>query len=344
MTLAAADAAIGPASASATQSSSSVLPSVPVDRAHEMRSSPLQDGPGSDPTSGRTYLNGVYAVPPDTSTPALLGYSWDYTLNHAYQDNCRACGVSGLDTPDFYPVIIDLYHVQSSYPDFAAAAQGAYDRDYRQMAQQLVAHASRIYAVRIDSEFNGSWSAASAFVGEHAVAPTLWIGGFRRLATAIQKALPKAKIIWNPNIGQHDPFPYYPGDDVVDLVGPDLYCQPRYHNSAERCWNDFLQGAKGTNLDAFATFARSHHKSIAIPEWGDLFGDGYMIRHMRAWMDQNAVVAQSYWDSGDALASTAALPALKANQRAYVEAFGNRPYTGTYWEHVIPVLGKGAPN
>jgi hypothetical protein len=281
-------------------------------------------------------LIGAYAGSGDNSTPDLMGYAWDYTIGRSYQDPCAGCGVSGLTYLHGYPVIIDIYHVQASYPSFQAAAHGDYDALYRQTVASLVPDAKEIYAVRIDSEFNGSWAATTPFKGWRPVPSSIWIAGFRRLALLVREALPNAKIIWNPNIGQNDPFPYYPGDDVVDLIGPDMYCNPAHYSSPSRCWHDFLNGANGVNLEAFASFAQQHHKSLAIPEWADLFGDGMFIRRVQEWMDQHDVVAQSYWDSGDALETTAALPALENDQKAYVQAFGHRPYAGSFWGKVKP--------
>ena len=54
-------------------------------------------------------------------------------------------------------------------------------------------------------------------------------------------------------------------------------------------------------------------------------------------MDRNNVVLQSYWDSGDDLDKTASLLALPNNQKAYVKAFGHRPYAGTFWSSILPV-------
>ena len=290
----------------------------------------------------RHYLIGVYQGPDDDSTPALMGYRWDYTIGRSYQDACAGCGVSGLTYLHGYPVVVDIYHVQASYPDFQAAAAGGYDTFYRQTVAALVPYAKEIYAVRIDSEFNGTWSASTPFKGWSPIPASTWIAGFRRLALLVREELPNAKIIWNPNIGQNNPFPYYPGDDVVDLIGPDMYCNPKHYGSPAGCWNDFLSGAGGVNLNAFASFAQAHQKALAIPEWADLFGDGAFIKLAQAWMDQQNVVLQSYWDSGDALETTAHLPTLKNDQAAYVAAFGHRPYAGTFWNPVLPVPAAAA--
>jgi hypothetical protein len=292
---------------------------------------------GPPPASTRHYLIGVYEGPGDDSTPALMGYRWDFTIGRSYQDTCAGCGVSGLAYLHGYPVVIDLQHVQPTYPDFRAAATGGYDAYYRQTVAALVPYAREIYGVRIDSEFNGNWAVSTPFKGWRAVSSSTWIAGFRRLALMVREALPNAKIIWNPNIGQNDPFPYYPGDDVVDLIGPDVYCNPAHYGSPMACWNDFLNGANGVNLTAFARFGQQHQKPLAIPEWADLFGDGVFITLMQEWMDQHDVVLHAYWDSGDALGSTASLPALPADQKAYVKAFGHRPYAGTFWSSILPV-------
>ena len=116
----------------------------------------------------------------------------------------------------------------------------------------------------------------------------------------MREELPNAKIIWNPNIGQNNPFPYYPGDDVFNLIGPDMYCNPKHYGSPAGCWNDFLSGGGVVNLDAFARFAQAHQKALAIPEWTDLVGDGAFIKLAQALIDQQT--------SSCSLTGTAATP------------------------------------
>jgi hypothetical protein len=125
------------------------------------RAADVDQGASQAPAATRHYLIGVYAGPTDNSTPALMGYRWDFTIGRSYQDNCAGCGVSGLTYLHGYPVVIDLQHVQSSYPDFHAAATGGYDMDYRKTVAALIPYSKEIYAVRIDSEFNGNWAAST---------------------------------------------------------------------------------------------------------------------------------------------------------------------------------------
>jgi hypothetical protein len=53
-------------------------------------------------------------------------------------------------------------------------------------------------------------------------------------------------------------------------------------------------------------------------------------------MKANNVVAQVYWDSNDAISSPAGCRLLDypARQQAYLDAFGNSSYTGTYWNRL----------
>ncbi len=123
---------------------------------------------GGGTATTRNYLNGIYVDPSDTSTPQMMGYPWDYTVNGSYQDPYAGAGVSGVQLSDgSYPVIIDLFTVDTGYTDFNAAANGDYNSYYQQTLQQVQQFASQIYGVRIDSEFNGNWEVWS--VGNHRI-------------------------------------------------------------------------------------------------------------------------------------------------------------------------------
>lgn len=276
--------------------------------------------------------------PVDTTTAGLMGHAWDYTINYSYEDNWGGASISGLAVSDRpgMPVIVAVYHLNNGSPPYmdpVVAANGGYNAFYTQTAQSLIQYAHIIHAVRIDHEFNGTWEVWSPFGGAGQIidAPT-WIAGWRNMAQAIRTALPNAKIIWNPNIGQNNPYPYYPGDDLVDIIGLDVYTQPAFSgtSTSAQVWQDYLNGQGGNNLAAMAAFGVTHNKPLCFPEWGDGFGDGYFITQFGAWMDQHNVVAHTYWDSADGLTNTTALTQLPQNQAAFVKAF-SRPYTGTFW-------------
>ncbi len=61
----------------------------------------------------------------------------------------------------------------------------------------------------------------------------------------------------------------YPGDNVVDLVGCDVY--NAYSTAVkpdDTGWNSIVNPSGGLGLQDVADFARSHNKGLIIPEWG----------------------------------------------------------------------------
>lgn len=83
---------------------------------------------------------------------------------------------------------------------------------------------------------------------------------FRATAAGIRSSCPKCRITWNPNSGQGGVEKIqaaYPGDDVVDVVGVDVY---DWKNE------DAINGKGG--LNEWAAFAKAHGKKLSLPEWG----------------------------------------------------------------------------
>ena len=79
----------------------------------------------------------------------------------------------------------------------------------------------------------------------------------------------------------------YPGDDVVDYIGLDVY-DFRYEGTPEERWEKFyLKGPFG--LEWHRDFAAAHGKPMTYPEWGvGNFGDNpYFVQQMHNWFLQN---------------------------------------------------------
>lgn len=61
----------------------------------------------------------------------------------------------------------------------------------------------------------------------------------------------------------------YPGDDVVDLVGCDVY---NFYGTRVNVdgsgWNTLTDPDFGLGLNDVASFARQHNKGLIVPEWG----------------------------------------------------------------------------
>jgi hypothetical protein len=269
---------------------------------------------------GRNYLNGIEmgSAGIDTSTMQQITYPWEWAYDYSY-DTTTGDGPYA-DALKGYPFMASVY------------SQGT---DHQHVVDGLKVYANQLYATRVDQEFN-------CFSGP-SVDTATWIASFRDLASLIHQQLPGVKVIWNACIGNNDPYPYYPGDDVVDIVSYDAYCQQRYASSGQSCWDDFLNGAGGTNFTKLSEFGKQHNKPLAILEWGSDFNDGVYIQQLCRWADQNNVVAMGYWNSADDLQRSARLSENPVDQQAYLKYCANRPYTGTYWSKIIPIPTGAIP-
>jgi hypothetical protein len=205
-------------------------------------------------------------------------------------------------------------HVYPKPGDMASAAGGKYDSLYRNIAVRLAPYADKLIAIRIGSEVN-LWSQdADNFKL-----------AFRRFSHILKTAMPGVPITFNPNIG-HNAEAYYPGDDVVDIIGLDIYEDRQYwQGSPDDRWRQALT-SQDYGLSWLARFAAQHHKRIAIPEWGTNYNDGEFIRRMAQWMKDHRVVYQSFWDSNDAFPG--ALSEHPTNLIEYKQMFGKTRYVG----------------
>ncbi len=174
----------------------------------------------------------------------------------------------------------------SSMPALAA---GAFDSYFKSFAANLAANGRGNSIIRLGWEFNGNWFSWAA------TNPAVYIAAFRRVVGDLRSAAPGLLIDWNGNLGYsqvgHDPFTeLYPGDDVVDIVGVDIYDNKYNHVTDEASWQQVKAGDHG--LDAWDAFAVAHGKKFSVPEWGlDDQGPGdnpYFIQKMHDWFAANA--------------------------------------------------------
>lgn len=116
-----------------------------------------------------------------------------------------------------------------------------------------------------------------------------YIAAYRRVVGIFRRHSRDFRFDWCPGWGpQEMPADLaYPGDDVVDYIGLDVY-DFRYEGSPEERWEKFyLKGPFG--LEWHRDFAAAHGKPMTYPEWGvGNFGDNpYFIRRMHEWFVQN---------------------------------------------------------
>jgi hypothetical protein len=155
-------------------------------------------------------------------------------------------------------------------------ARGEYDQHFRTLARNLVAAGQANAILRIGWEFNlreSRWWTDQ---------PDVFVEYWRRIVAAM-RSVPGQEFTftWNPGYSGADAVPYYPGDDVVDHVGVDVYdalgapgtypypepcddaCRQQRQDAA---WDVIADGERG--LRFWSEFANSHGKPLALPEWG----------------------------------------------------------------------------
>ena len=232
----------------------------------------------------------------DIATPTYLYRAWDG------QDRRLALGVAML--PD---------EEESS---MAAGAAGEYDQYFTTLAEGLVEHGEADAILRLGWEFNleeSRW-----FTRDTESFKTYW----RRIATAMNAVGGSAFVFdWNPNNGRNpvDATAYYPGDDVVDVVGVDAYdvsgdaypypsvCNAECRTTTQRkAWDDSIFGGE-RGLRYWRDFAIEHDKPLSVPEWGlwqrpDGIGGGdnvSYIQRMHAFLveGKSRIAYHAYFES-----------------------------------------------
>jgi hypothetical protein len=181
-------------------------------------------------------------------------------------------------------------------------ATGAYDNHFRDLARELVRRGFGDAIIRLGWEFNGGWYPWMAEKD-----PKMWVEYWRRIVS-VMRSVPDAKLRfdWCPAQGvvHVKPDTVYPGDDVVDIIGQDLYNQTwtPHIDTPEQRWDELVNMPYG--LKWHREFARAHGKPESYPEWGtgtrpDGHGggdDAYFIERMAEWLGGGNVAYHGYWD------------------------------------------------
>lgn len=148
---------------------------------------------------------------------------------------------------------------------------GSLDAEFNGIIKQGVGWNVTIW--RLGWEFNGSWFSWGIGGNDTAANQAGFKAAFRHIALLIRAQQPKAKIMFNPTSGNSaeldDWTAYYPGDDVVDIVGTDIY---------NNHWNNWpgdaaeeailISSGPSPTLNDIVAFAKAHGKAVAIPEFG----------------------------------------------------------------------------
>ena len=173
-------------------------------------------------------------------------------------------------------------------------ADGLYDAEF-EAAARAISEAQPNAVIRLGWEMN---LVSMAWFAKGREAD--YIAAFRRVVQIFRRHSSGFKYDWCPGWGAQDSAAdlAYPGDDVVDYIGLDVY-DFKYEGSPGERWEKFYLNAP-FGLRWHREFAARHGKPMSYPEWGvGNFGDNPLfIRNMHDWFAANAddIVYAAYFD------------------------------------------------
>lgn len=255
---------------------------------------------------------------------SIIGRNVDYTLVWGWADSASDLMYAFTYLENEFPTGTLHYDVPMviSGHTFADDYSGSDDATYLSVAQTIAARDPNGY-IRIGHEMNGSgydWEAPGP-AGSQAE----FVLAFQHLVTLFRSVSPGFKFVWNPGAGNCcgvDSLPTYPEDEYTDVISLDIYEDAwvaQTYAPADR-WNYMLtEGDR--SLTFYAQFAAQHGKLMAFDEWASATDDGFFINNMCAWMQQNPIAYQMWWNSNDAFSSY--LPNMPNITAAFQQCFGN---------------------
>jgi hypothetical protein len=201
-------------------------------------------------------------------------------------------------------------------------ADGMHDAEF-EAAAKAISEAQPNAVIRLGWEMNivsMAWFAK----GQEAD----YIKAFRRVVQIFRRHSSGFKYDWCPGWGSQDsPADLaYPGDDVVDYIGLDVY-DFKYDGSASERWDNFYLKAP-FGLQWHREFAAQHGKSMSYPEWGvGNFGDNpFFIQQMHDWFVTNAnnIAYAAYFDVDGLWPTQIDNNRFPKSQKLFRKLFGGR--------------------
>jgi hypothetical protein len=160
----------------------------------------------------------------------------------------------------------------------AETAKGKWNSNFQIVAERLAEQGFPNAVIRLGHEMNGPWYPWSSIKNE-----TAYIDAFRSVQTAMKTTNPSLRFEWN--VVSSGFLEYgtqaYPGSDVVDIVGLDIYNKStggKFPSPFEIKWERKLY----PTLVAHQKFARANGKPVSYAEWANGSLDEPMFIHRMA--------------------------------------------------------------
>lgn len=215
-----------------------------------------------------------------------LGRPLDVVVDFSARDTWEQIAYPGymLDTwsqEGLQPVYaVAMLPEQDGTATMQRGAAGEYDDYYRTLAGELVDADQGHAVLRVGWEFN--------LAGSRWATPDTesFIAYWRRIVESMRSVEgQRFRFDWNVNNGdgnRYDALDYYPGDDVVDYIGVDVYDQSGRdgtypypvdcddlcrHERQRAAWDRQIHGGE-RGLGFWRDFAVARAKPMSLPEWG----------------------------------------------------------------------------
>ena len=152
-------------------------------------------------------------------------------------------------------------------------AQGKFDAYFSEFAETIKNFGTPVL-ISIDHEMNGTWYAYSqSFPGSNTLARDYKAAWRHIVALFRERGVSNVAWVWAPNVpdvGEVRASEYYPGDDVVDWVGPSFYSGNPIHNL--RAFYSQWAGKKPIFITEWATAPEQSRYNNGFP------GDALWVR------------------------------------------------------------------
>ena len=156
-------------------------------------------------------------------------------------------------------------------------ASGQYDWVIQQVVGAWIAQGFRTLAFRVGWEMNLNYQ--PNYAGDDSQTQADWVAAFRHISLVMHQTASAAgvwlQVVWNPSATNYSNAEatnnLYPGDDVVDIIGVDIYAgmYPFYDGSGVQI-HDWVTGGEDYSLAAFMArpYNREHYWTYpAATEW-----------------------------------------------------------------------------
>jgi hypothetical protein len=148
-------------------------------------------------------------------------------------------------------------------------AGGAYNGYARKLAANLVAAGMGNAVIRLGHEMNGTTYPDG--LGDNPAQYRDWADCFAQIVQAMRSVSGAHFLFdWNVNAGYRDiPLAsYYPGNNVVDVIGIDVYDSGMPGDPKDPSARVAALAAEPSGIEQVVDFAKAHNKPLSFPEWG----------------------------------------------------------------------------